>query len=167
MTPIAECGFDYYERVGTLDSNGEMSDAVEARYRSELLARVPRATRLSAKCLEVGCGCSPYVSMLVGRGYGYSCLDSSGWALTWTANRWGSLVENKWLADAETQEFDVLEFDLVFAAHVLEHAQDAPGLLRRARSWLRPGGYIYLIVPDDMDRRHGPDQPGPPVVLHT
>lgn len=38
--------------------------------------------------------------------------------------------------------------DTIFANHVLEHVQDPRRILRRLKSWLRPGGSIVGIVPN-------------------
>jgi SAM-dependent methyltransferase len=37
--------------------------------------------------------------------------------------------------------------DLVFCASVIEHVEDAAGLVRQARAILRPGGFLYLSFP--------------------
>ncbi|MDR3640135.1 MAG: class I SAM-dependent methyltransferase [Humidesulfovibrio sp.] len=39
-------------------------------------------------------------------------------------------------------------FDVIFMAHVLEHMDDAIGLLRRATEWLAPDGIMCLAVPN-------------------
>jgi ubiquinone/menaquinone biosynthesis C-methylase UbiE len=37
------------------------------------------------------------------------------------------------------------------AAHVLEHFDDAPGMLEKMYRMLGKGGSLYLIIPDDTD----------------
>jgi 2-polyprenyl-3-methyl-5-hydroxy-6-metoxy-1,4-benzoquinol methylase len=39
-------------------------------------------------------------------------------------------------------------FDCILMEHILEHVADPPGLLRRARGWLKPGGKVLLGVPN-------------------
>ncbi|KPF85128.1 methyltransferase type 12 [alpha proteobacterium AAP38] len=39
-------------------------------------------------------------------------------------------------------------FDNIILGHVLEHVTDPVGLLRRARTWLTPGGMIFAAVPN-------------------
>lgn len=38
-------------------------------------------------------------------------------------------------------------FDCVVAVNVLEHVDDDVGALMKIRSWLRPGGWLFLFVP--------------------
>lgn len=40
------------------------------------------------------------------------------------------------------------EFDLIYGVHVVEHLVDLAEVLRRCRSALRPGGFIYLLTPN-------------------
>lgn len=39
-------------------------------------------------------------------------------------------------------------FDLIRLSHVLEHLRDPVAALERLRGWLKPGGMIYIEVPD-------------------
>jgi len=42
----------------------------------------------------------------------------------------------------------VASYDLIILSHVLEHIEDVTGALRGAWDWLKPGGHIYIEVPD-------------------
>jgi 2-polyprenyl-3-methyl-5-hydroxy-6-metoxy-1,4-benzoquinol methylase len=39
-------------------------------------------------------------------------------------------------------------YDNIVMAHILEHVEDPVGILKRAASWLSPGGRIFIIVPN-------------------
>ncbi len=39
-------------------------------------------------------------------------------------------------------------YDTVVMGHVLEHVQDSVALLRRAKSWCKPGGRLLILVPN-------------------
>lgn len=56
------------------------------------------------------------------------------------------------------EEFAPVErYDTIVMSHVLEHVQDPRLVLRRAASWLAPGGRVIAIVPnaDSLHRRLG------------
>lgn len=56
------------------------------------------------------------------------------------------------------EEFEPAEkFDTIIMSHVLEHVQDPVLVLKRAKSWLKPGGRIIAVVPnaDSLHRRLG------------
>lgn len=57
----------------------------------------------------------------------------------------GLKIEGKRLEDCD---FDGPRFDLIRLSHVLEHMRDPVASLRRLAGWLRPGGVIYVEVPD-------------------
>ena len=40
------------------------------------------------------------------------------------------------------------QFDLITAFHVVEHLRDPLGAVAKMKSWLAPGGLIFLVVPD-------------------
>ena len=39
-------------------------------------------------------------------------------------------------------------YDYIFMSHVLEHLQDPQQVLRKVRSWLKPDGKLFVIVPN-------------------
>jgi len=41
------------------------------------------------------------------------------------------------------------KYDFVFSSHCLEHMHDPPKALREWYSILKPGGYLFVIVPDE------------------
>jgi SAM-dependent methyltransferase len=131
---------------------GALSPDAPARYVAELeeaLGPIPPATRPDARVLEVGCGASPYVPALLRAGYGYLGLDPSRWACRWLEDSYG--VGAIRMGVEEPVEFALAGFDLILAAHVFEHVDDAPGAIRRCAGWLVPGGELWVIVPDDSD----------------
>lgn len=48
----------------------------------------------------------------------------------------------------EECDFAPGSFDLIRLSHVLEHMRDPRAALERLRGWLRPGGVLYIEVPD-------------------
>lgn len=68
------------------------------------------------------------------RGYAAYCTETLGLA-----------VRNQTLEECD---FDGPSFDLIRLSHVLEHMRDPVSALRQLAGWLRPGGVIYVEVPD-------------------
>jgi 2-polyprenyl-3-methyl-5-hydroxy-6-metoxy-1,4-benzoquinol methylase len=53
-------------------------------------------------------------------------------------------VVNALFEDFEPDE----KYDVIVLGHVLEHVLDPESILKRARSWLQPGGCIFAAVPN-------------------
>jgi 2-polyprenyl-3-methyl-5-hydroxy-6-metoxy-1,4-benzoquinol methylase len=122
-----------------------------ARYIRELLegVSIPRAASLYAKALEVGCGCSMYAPLVQQLGYRYFGIEPSEWAAHWTRSTFNVQV------DQSTVEEAVLipnSYDLVIAAHVLEHVSSVIGVLEKLHLAMRPSATLIIVVPDDQDR---------------
>jgi predicted TPR repeat methyltransferase len=107
------------------------------------------------KMLEIGCGLGSYVPLFLRNGWEYEAVESSSFAAYWTQNTFDVRV------DLQTFEQRFVSpptehYDLIFAAHVLEHMKDAPTCLKMIHARLFRFGYLILIVPDDSD----PTNPG-------
>jgi SAM-dependent methyltransferase len=47
-------------------------------------------------------------------------------------------------------------FDVITMNKVLEHVEDPVAMLQRTRRWIRPGGFLYVEVPDASAAKAGP-----------
>jgi SAM-dependent methyltransferase len=143
----SDLGLAYYEELKCI-VDGIPTCALHLRQLREALGDFPRARRFNRIALEVGCGASMYAPGLLRAGYEYVGLDPSGWAGFWTANAFdvdtikGSL---------ETATLSAGEYDLILAAHCIEHMEDAPGAIVRCAELLESGGELWVVVPDDSD----------------
>src|SRR5262245_22717058 len=73
------------------------------------------------------------------------------------------LIEPNLLGDAETlRRVPDAEYDFLIAAHVIEHMRDPIGALEHWRRVVKPGGFVYLIVPH---KRATFDRPRPRTTL--
>jgi len=97
--------------------------------------------------IEFGAGVSPYVTMVQAKGYTYTAVDSSEWACNHMRNKFDVPAHCCLIDDFAADRL----YDVVLAAHVLEHVPDAPAALSKFSQVLKPGGLLYLIVPDDRD----------------
>lgn len=92
------------------------------------------------KWLDFGCGCGTLVRYISGLKrdeiYGY---DEGAWA-TKARNQGIRILEESELAAHQGT------FDIVTAVDVIEHAVEPLELLRRCRSMLKPGGYLFPIT---------------------
>jgi dTDP-4-dehydrorhamnose reductase/SAM-dependent methyltransferase len=112
----------------------------------QIIAWLGQATRLpgAGRLLEIGCGNGAFL--------GKFSAAQPGWELTGTEfddkNR--AVIEAIPNARLHCGGLDTLEgqFDLVIAIHLLEHIVDPVSLLREAAAKLKPGGRIFLQVPN-------------------
>ncbi len=141
-----EAGESYYEKLGSL-REGEAVGGSYLREISEVLGDFPPAIP-GAVALEVGPGISPYASTLIELGYRYECLESSSFAVQWMSKRFGLDLKE---TDAESSEIHESHYDLILAAHSIEHLVDAPRMLLRMAAALKPGGELWVVVPNDDD----------------
>lgn len=104
-----------------------------------LLAQLPERPR---KVLDFGCGSGLFTSALSDR-LGPGSVTGSDFHAEPPAD----LAGRPYFPMAAVQE-RAGEFDLVIAMHVLEHDDDALGLLARIAAMARPGGLVALEVPN-------------------
>jgi SAM-dependent methyltransferase len=96
--------------------------------------------------LEVGCGTGEFVRVAEDEGFDAYGIEPSEWAAAQAADlgvRVHRGLVNEWRA--ENSEF---RFDAVAMWHVLEHVPDPCGFMRDAISLLRPGGLVFIEVPN-------------------
>ncbi|PZO82020.1 MAG: hypothetical protein DI629_02540 [Mesorhizobium amorphae] len=140
----------YYRGVYRLDYQMAGSAPSERHRRKRLAEGRKRQAALGgllregSRTLDMGAGSGEFVELMLDAGY-----DAHGFepgALYSDAAR-GRIGERIRSATWQTADYGP-EFDLVSAFHVLEHLPDPVGALRRMRSWLRPGGLVYVEVPN-------------------
>lgn len=134
-----------YEAFGLIDAQGLPNR--HAPHRSQFEEAFGPLPQGQGRCLEIGAGCSGYVEMVREAGYEYHALETSDFAADWLRRTYGvPVIRRPWSAASVVGSFEV-----VIAAHVLEHLADAPGAVDALSRTVVPGGRLYVIVPDDED----------------
>ncbi len=96
--------------------------------------------------LELGCSDGFMTEMLGARLESLDVVDGSRRFLDVAAKR---MLPNVRFHCALFEEFTTAErYDCVFASYILEHVQDPVAVMRMARSVLKPGGRVCIVVPN-------------------
>ena len=107
-------------------------------------ARFPRFVR-GGRLLEVGCSTGAWLSLCRGLGWKVAGVELNAKAAEFARKRLGIEVFTGELARAKLPDSS---FDAVALSHVLEHLPDPLSALREVRRVTKPGGSLYLSVPN-------------------
>lgn len=99
------------------------------------------------RVLEIGAGMGMYAPLFQSLGYRYEGIEPDPFAAEWTASTFCVPVFSGTFEEYRSTE----PFDAIIAAHVIEHLKDAPAGIARMFDMLKPGGALYIVVPDDTD----------------
>jgi SAM-dependent methyltransferase len=113
----------------------------------EIGFKIPIGKPEESTILDIGAGIGIYAPMFLRRGYRYEALELDPWACKYIKGAYTPYTHNT----AYENLSETLKWDNIIAGHVLEHFKDAPAMLRKMFRTLNPGGYLYLLIPDDTD----------------
>lgn len=121
----------------------DASRAISARKHLALVeAHHPEPGRL----LDIGCASGLFAAAARARGWQACGADASGWMVERARERHpGVRFEAGTL---ESLAFPPESFDVLTLFDVLEHVDAPQAALGRLRGWLRPGGLLFLSVPN-------------------
>ena len=134
---------EYYLECGGCQSSPPHCDQLVEAVGVLEYAKIKGETR----ALEIGGGPSPYVKLLQEGGYVYEGVEPSSWATLWMINNYHVTIQNTAFEDFIPEGL----YGLVLAAHVLEHVKDIYIVMKKIYEVLEPGGYLYVVIPDDTD----------------
>ncbi len=141
----------YYAEFGLI-KNGKLQPSNHVAELTEALGPIPWPTG-NTQALEIGCGVSPYAGPLIERGWHYIGVEPSLWVADWMYRTYGVDIIQARLENVVPSDVHLLgtRFGLILAAHSIEHMQDAPGAIARCAELLAPGGWLYIVIPNDDD----------------
>lgn len=163
VTCCAGCGLTY---VDPIPSREELARFYAERYRVEYkqatqprlkhiyragkvaLGRMRTAALLAtppARVLDCGAGGGEFSYLMTSRGYRLTGIEPNDGYREYARKEYGVDLRPGTLDDAS---FEPGEFDLITIFHVLEHVPDPAAALRRLAGWLKPGGHLYIEVPN-------------------
>lgn len=95
--------------------------------------------------LDLGAGSCEFTFLAQRLGARVTAVEPHGGYAAYAARRLEVQVLRQRLEECR---FSGPSFDLIRLSHVLEHMRDPVGALRQLAGWLRPGGVLYVEVPD-------------------
>lgn len=96
--------------------------------------------------LEIGCYQGDFTTKLLEEFSSVTVLDASSDSLAVVKDRFGDKVKR---VEGIIQNTDFDEsFDTIFIVHTLEHLDTPIDDLKRIGRWLKPGGRLYVVVPN-------------------
>lgn len=98
-----------------------------------------------ARALDCGAGGGEFTYLMASRGYRMTGIEPNDGYREFARREYAVDLRAGTLDDVD---FAPGEFDLITMFHVLEHVPDPAAALRRLGGWLRPGGHLYIEVPN-------------------
>ena len=134
----------YARAEGDLEAGG-----VGQRLDATFAGQAERVTALYGKTpgrlLDVGCGDGRFLAAMAARGWRTEGVETDSVAAHLARQRSKSVIHETPL---EAAQFPDNSFDMVSLLHVLEHVPDPRATLTEAHRILRPGGALFLAVPN-------------------
>lgn len=96
--------------------------------------------------LEIGCGRGELLRGAANRGWTVAGVEMTEGFARFAATHFGVEVQ---IAPVETAAILSREWDVILLAAVLEHLYDPLAVLGRVKAALRPGGLVYIDVPNE------------------
>jgi SAM-dependent methyltransferase len=95
--------------------------------------------------LDIGCGSGAFLRTLRGGAWRLHGVEISEQEAARARTSAGAEV---FVGDPLDAPFEPESFDVITCFHLLEHVYQPLELLKRVRIWLRPGGFLYVILPN-------------------
>lgn len=99
------------------------------------------------KALDIGAGLGKSMIALEKNGFDAYGIEPSEPFYTRAIEKMGISRERLKLTSLEDADYSAEEFDFVTFGAVLEHLYDPSSAIKKALSWLKPGGLVHILVP--------------------
>ena len=116
-----------------------------ARVNRDRITMLGRVVHPPGRLLDIGCGRGDFLVAAREAGWDVLGVDMVDAAAAVARGRYGLDVRTGTLADAGVEPGSL---DVVAGTHLLEHMVDTVGFLNEVRALLRPGGYVFVEVPN-------------------
>ena len=100
----------------------------------------------TGRLLDLGCATGTFVRAATEAGWHATGLDASSWSLARARERCPSAEFRQGLI--EDAVFPDGGFDVITMWDTLEHVPDPAAVFARVRPWLKPGGWLFLNLPN-------------------
>jgi len=133
----------HFERIIAL-SPADSDNAGRSARIHEFAAKHFQNGKKSGTLLDVGSGLGVFPYVMKKFGWQCTALDPDERAVKHLKKRVGvEAVLGNFMAVDNLGAFDIITFN-----KVLEHVKDPVAMLRRSLAFLKPGGFVYIAVPD-------------------
>ena len=138
---------DYYQSEDPLQHGYEDYEGLAAsvKHMARVKTRIVRSRVSGGRLLDVGAAYGHFASAATRAGFDARGVELSAHAAETARERLGANVMAGTIADVDAPAGS---FDVVTMWDVLEHAHDARATLASAAELLRPGGFVFLTVPN-------------------
>lgn len=141
-------GLAYYEELGCLKDGKAIptNHIKEFKVALELMGAEPLKGGMS---LEIGAGVGTYIPWLEGEGFVCAAIepDREAAEFIWFTYKVPVFINSFEGYTLQNNQ----QFDLILAAHVIEHFKDSPTAISMMFDLLKPGGRALLLVPEGTD----------------
>jgi 2-polyprenyl-3-methyl-5-hydroxy-6-metoxy-1,4-benzoquinol methylase len=96
--------------------------------------------------LDIGCATGIFIKEAQAVGWQVVGLEPSSWAVNRARQRMPAVQINQGLV--EDINYSIESFDVITLWDVLEHVNSPSSVLQHIYAWLKPGGLLYLNVPN-------------------
>lgn len=126
--------------------NDSASRSRVKRYNRMMRDRVDIMTRFKShgQLLEIGCATGGFLTEAKMRGFNVTGVDASQNYAEYTSQL-GLDVRHGRLEDLE---LPLASFDVIAFSHLLEHIEDPEAFLERIKTYLKPDGIVFMVVPN-------------------